>query len=78
MTFTKIELVLQERRLLDALFQRYDEYSQKIRIGERLPNFRPKMQLSFLGCDVMEMRLSFKRKKTQIIFEEEYFLKNDE
>lgn len=45
----EIEAILQERGLLDVLMQRYDNRSQKFRIGESLLSFRPEDVIIILG-----------------------------
>lgn len=74
----EIEPLLQERFLLDTLLQRYDERSQKFKIGERLLSFRVKDITIILGLRCAGDVVFFQKKKTQTVFEKEYFLKTYE
>lgn len=61
---TKIELVLQEKGLLDALMQRYDERLQKFKIGKSLLCFRTEDVAIILSLQCDGDIVVFNRKKT--------------
>lgn len=56
MAMMKIEPVLQERGVLNALLQRYDERIKKFKIGEDLCALDLKMLLPSLASVAMETR----------------------
>ena len=64
--------------MLDALFQRYDDQTRKLRIVESLLSFRSEDVTLILSLLCDRDTLDFKKKKTQLDFVEKYISKTYE
>ena len=72
---TEIEAVLQERTLLDSLLQRFDDRSNKFRIGASLVSFRPQDVALILGLRCVGDAVVFHKKKPRSAFESRFLSK---
>lgn len=75
---TEIQPVLQEKGLLDALMQRYDERLQKFKIGESLLSFRLEDVAIILSLQCNGDGMVFNNRKTHSEFEEKIFSRSYE
>ncbi|XP_039140409.1 protein MAINTENANCE OF MERISTEMS-like [Dioscorea cayenensis subsp. rotundata] len=70
-----IEPIVQERSVLDALMQMFDERSNTFHLGDSFLQFKAEDVSLILGLQCDGTAIDFKRKKERSVFEEEYFSK---